>query len=150
MTKTTPVLLAGAAALLAAAIPALAAETMGDGGRKVWTTLSGAAEVPGPGDTDGYGAFAARVNPGKNEVCYTLTVGRIDTATAAHIHRGASDVAGPVAVALEAPADGSSEGCVTVSNALAMALVKDPQDYYVNVHNAAFPAGAVRGQLATK
>ena len=146
MTKST-LLIASGAALFAAASPALATGTMGEGGHKLSTTLSGAVEVPGPGDTDGTGTFTARVNPGKSQVCYTLTVSMIATATGAHIHRSATGVAGPVVVALEAPADGSSEACVSVSRKLAMALVKDPQNYYVNVHNAAFPAGAVRGQL---
>jgi CHRD domain len=31
---------------------------------------------------------------------------------------------------------------------LLKAIIRNPQDYYVNVHNAPFPNGAVRGQLA--
>ena len=49
------------------------------------------------------------------------------------------------------PADeggyGDSEGCETVSRALADAIRKSPQSYYVNVHNATYPNGAIRGQL---
>ncbi len=41
-----------------------------------------------------------------------------------------------------------SEGCVKVDRALALEILKRPADYYVNVHNAEFPGGAVRGQLA--
>ena len=148
MLKTRTALFASAAALLTAALPALATDTMGEGGRKLSATLSGAAEVPGPGDTDGRGTFTARVNPGQNQVCYTLNVRMIATATGAHIHKGAKGVAGPVVVALKAPASGSSQACATVTHDLAMALIKDPQDYYANVHNAAFPSGAIRGQLA--
>lgn len=54
-----------------------------------------------------------------------------------------------VVVALAAPTGGSSSGCVSdVDRDLARAIIVNPDDYYVNVHNAEFPAGAVRGQLA--
>ena len=130
------------AALLAS--PALSA----DGGRKLQTGLTGAAEVPGPGDPDGSGAATVTVNPGQRKICYTLSVRNIAPATAAHIHEAAAGAAGPVVVTLKAPSTGSSSGCVTVTRERAMEVLKDPSDYYVNVHNAAFPAGAVRGQLA--
>ena len=120
-----------------------------EGGRKLQTTLSGAAEVPGPGDADGAGTASVTVNSGQNRVCFELAVTNIDAATAAHIHIGAAGVAGAVVVGLTAPnASGTSSGCVTVTRSLALAILKDPPAYYVNVHNAAFPAGAVRGQLA--
>ena len=63
-----------------------------------------------------------------------------------HIHIGAEGIAGPVVQGLTAPTDGHSSGCV-VNDALADALAADPGNYYVNVHNAEYPAGAVRGQL---
>lgn len=128
----------------------ITAQTVGEGGRKLTTTLSGAAERPGPGDPDGAGTATVTVNPGQMRICYELTVTNIATATAAHIHEGAPDVAGPVRVSLAAPADGDSEGCVDVARELALDILKDPGDYYVNVHNADFPGGAVRGQLARK
>lgn len=120
-----------------------------DGGRKLQTTLTGAAEVPGPGDPDGAGTARITVNPGKAQVCYNLRVSNIATATMAHIHEGGPTVAGPVRVTLGTPnAAGTSSGCVTVTRDLALEILKDPADYYVNVHNAQFPGGAVRGQLA--
>jgi hypothetical protein len=134
--------LATGAALIAA--PALSA----DGGRKLDTNLSGAAEVPGPGDADGSGTASVTVNAGRSQVCYALNVTRIDPATMAHVHKAATGVAGPVVVALQAPATGSSKGCATVTRELALAILKSPADYYVNVHTAAFPSGAIRGQLA--
>lgn len=135
--------------LIVAAAVAAAAPAIGqDGGRKLSATLSGATEVPGPGDPDGAGTADIRVNPGQTQVCYALTVTDIDPASAAHIHEAAAGAAGPVVVTLKAPTSGSSEGCVSVSRELAMELIQTPEDYYVNVHNAAFPAGAVRGQLA--
>ena len=117
------------------------------GGRPLTATLSGADEVPGPGDPDGRGNARVTVNPGKGEICYTLKVSGIEPARAAHIHDGDKGTAGPVVVTLTAPTSGTSSGCATVSREQALEILKDPSDYYVNVHNAAYPGGAVRGQL---
>ncbi len=135
--------------LAAAALSLTATGVMaqGEGGRKISTTLNGASEVPGPGDADGMGTFEGRVNPGQGQVCYKLTASAIVTATGAHIHRGAAGTAGPIVVGLTPPATGSSEACATVTRELAMELIKSPEAFYVNVHNAPFPAGAIRGQL---
>ena len=137
------------AAFAASAALIAGAATAADGGRKLQTNLTGAAEVPGPGDPDGTGTAQITVNAGQKQVCYKLRVSNIAPATMAHIHEAAPTAAGPVVVTLRAPkATGTSSGCVTVTRALALEILKDPSDYYVNVHNAAFPAGAVRGQLA--
>ena len=125
----------------------LAAGAAQDGGRPLSTALTGAAEVPGPGDPDGAGTATLTVNPGQGRICYALAVSGIAPATAAHVHVGTADVAGPVVVGLAAPTGGSSSGCVDVNRELALAIVQNPQNYYVNVHNAGFPAGALRGQL---
>lgn len=135
------------AALIALALSAPALAMHEQGGRKLMTALNGAMEAPGPGDTDGTGMFSATVNPGQTKVCYTLTVAKIAPATMAHIHRGAAGVAGPVVVALKAPASGKSMACAAVTRELAKELVSNPEGFYVNVHNAVYPAGAVRGQL---
>lgn len=134
---------AASAALIATA--ALAQPVQG--GAKFKTTLTGAVEVPGPGDPDGRGEAEIIVNPGKSKICWVLNVRDIEPATAAHIHIGAAGVAGGVVLGLSAPTDGDSEGCETVPRSLADAIRKSPASYYVNVHNAAYPAGAVRGQL---
>jgi hypothetical protein len=117
-------------------------------GRPLATTLTGAAEVPGPGDPDGTGTATLTVNPGLDQICYELTVSGIAPATAAHIHKGAVTVAGPVVVPLAPPTGGTSSGCAEVTRELALAILNNPSDYYVNVHNADFPAGALRGQLS--
>jgi hypothetical protein len=117
------------------------------GGRPLETQLTGAAEVPGPGDPDGSGTVSLTVNPGLGEICYEIEVSGIAPATAAHIHVGTTVVAGPVVVPLEPPVDGTSDACVAVDRELALAILQDPDNYYVNVHNAEFPAGALRGQL---
>lgn len=139
------VALAIALVALAAFIPAVYAD---DGGRPFATTLTGAAEVPGPGDPDGSGTAALTLNPGQEEVCFELTVTGIAPATAAHIHIGGAGVAGPVVRGLSPPTSGSSSGCVPASRELILAIINNPENYYVNVHNADFPAGAVRGQLS--
>ena len=117
------------------------------GGQKLTAAMSGAAEVPGPGDPNGSGTATITVNAGRGEICFDLSVDEIAPATAAHIHVGDASVAGPVVVGLTPPTDGSSSGCRDVDRALARAIRKRPSNYYVNVHNAEFPAGAVRGQL---
>lgn len=115
--------------------------------------LSGAAEVPGPGDEDGTGIARILVDPPAARVCSAIGVANISLpAAAAHIHVGGPDVAGPVVVPLAAPdASGSAAGCVEgVDPALIEAILADPGGYYVNVHNADFPDGAVRGQLSAE
>lgn len=103
--------------------------------------------MPGPGDPDGSGFATLRLNPGLGEICYSITVSDIEPAAAAHIHEAPAGTAGPVVVGLEPPTDGSSESCATADRALVKDIMKNPSDYYVNVHNADYPAGAVRGQL---
>ena len=146
------------AALVALALagPAWAAKIGGadQGGRPFSTVLTGEAEVndegvPNQGDLDGTGSAKITVNPGQREVCYELSVAGITLpATGAHIHEGVAGENGPVVVPLEPPdANGVSSGCVEVSRELALAIIQDPENYYVNVHTSDFPAGALRGQL---
>ena len=119
--------------------------------RKFSIELSGAAEVPGPGDPDGNGTANLRLDPGQGEVCFELTVSDIALpATGAHIHVGTVTEAGDVVVALTPPdASGSSSGCISdVDRDLIQAIIQNPAGYYVNVHNEEFPGGAVRGQLS--
>ncbi len=120
------------------AIPALA------GGRPLTADLTGAAEVPGPGDPDGSGFATVTLNQGLGEVCWDITWEDIADPFAAHIHFGAAGVAGGVAVALS-PGSGCVDG---VDKDLIKAIRQNPGDYYVNVHNADFPPGAIRGQLS--
>ena len=114
--------------------------------------LSGAKEVPGPGDPDGRGTARIRLHANAGEVCYRVDWKRIGSPTAAHIHEGTKDVAGPVVVTLfQGGQSGKrplARGCIDeVDRALVADIVKRPRHYYVNVHNAEFPGGAIRGQL---
>ena len=121
-----------------------------DGGRKFMITLTGAEEAPGPGDPDGSGTAFLSLNPGQGEVCFELSVSGIALpATGAHIHVAPAGSPGPVVVPLTPPdASGASSGCVSASRDLIIAIIQNPDAYYVNVHTTKFPPGAVRGQLS--
>jgi hypothetical protein len=144
--KVLAPLVAASLAIVVFALPATAA------GAKLTATLTGAAEAPGPGDANGSGVANVRVQPGKGRLCFDIQVSGIQLpATMAHIHEAPPGVAGPVVVTLAAPdADGTSSGCLSgLSRPLLRDIAQNPGDYYVNVHNEPFPAGAVRGQLAS-
>jgi len=114
--------------------------------------LRGNAEVPGPGDPDGKGEaeITLKMAGDVHLVCWEIHAKNITLpATAAHIHAGPVGVAGPVVVTLSAPdARGNARGCREVTHELHMELHMHPDQYYVNVHNANYPAGAIRGQLS--
>jgi hypothetical protein len=111
--------------------------------------LTGPAEKPTAGDPDGMGHATVKVDPAKNQVCYTLMVEKIGQPTMAHIHKAPADAAGPVAVALTPPdSSGKSDACVTADAAVVKDIAENPAGYYVNVHTADFKAGAIRGQLS--
>ena len=115
--------------------------------RRLSTNLRGSAEAPNPGDADGKGRARFTMDPNKGEICYELTVSGIQDATAAHIHEAPAGKNGPVKVPLKTPENGSSKDCVSVDQALLTQIIQNPANYYVNVHNAEFKGGAVRGQL---
>lgn len=109
--------------------------------------LAGSNEVP-PADPDGSGVAAVNIDTRAGEACVTIQVADIAfPATAAHIHDGPAGVNGPVVLTLPTPTDGTSEGCVTGSRRTLRAIARNPSGFYVNVHNAEFTGGAVRGQL---
>jgi len=135
---------------LAGAASAAKLDVADHGGRPLSTTLTGSAEVPGPGDPDGSGTAAITVNPGQEEVCWAIEAEGIELpALSAHIHEGTVGVAGDVVVTLTPPdASGFSSGCTTVEREVALNILKNPENYYVNVHTTLFMAGAIRGQLS--
>jgi hypothetical protein len=126
------------------------------GDSALFAVLTGAKEVDatgakGVGDRNGRGSFSATLDG--RQLCYGIQVKNIGDPGAAHIHRGGRNVAGPVVQALEHPTSGdpgASSACVRLSRSLARDLRQHPKRYYVNVHNTAFPNGAVRGQLFAK
>jgi hypothetical protein len=133
-------------AAVAAALLASSGAAQEDTSHRITVLMTGEEEVAA-GDPDGSGTATFRVNTYSRLICYTLRVSNIDPATAAHIHIAPPGVAGPVVVPLDPPTSGNSSGCERISRELALDLVASPEDYYVNVHNAPFPGGAIRGQL---
>jgi CHRD domain-containing protein len=112
------------------------------GGNSLHATLSGKVEVP-KGDPDGLGTAEVKING--TSVCWEIKASKVARLLAAHIHKGRAGVAGPVVVPFGKAF--KSKGCVTVPAAVAAAIKRNPSAYYVNVHNAKYPNGALRGQL---
>jgi hypothetical protein len=116
------------------------------GGRALTTNLTGAEERPA-GDPDGLGIASVRSLPGLGQLCYQLTVSRIELpATAARIQLAST---GKTVVALRAPdaATGVTSGCPNVSRALVRSVLARPAAYFLNVTTRDYPAGAIRGTL---
>ena len=116
----------------------------------------GASNTRNVGDPDGRGeAYVFGIDGDATTLCYVLTVDMIGAATAAHIHEGRAGSNGPVVANLAAPADGNAADCLTEGETgkfptgeTVASILANPSDYYVNVHNAEYPGGAIRGQLA--
>ena len=135
-------LLVIAAGLLAAfAAAALACSTT-----TLHATLSGKSEVP-KGSASAGAPATLTLTPSKGKDCWAFSKLKGFTgANAAHIHLGAPGVAGDVVV----PLGGlfKKTGCQNgIAAAKVKAIASNPSRYYVNIHNAAKPAGVVRGQL---
>ena len=149
--KKTPILYVILIMLTVLALTTIAA----DSGRQFTTTLTGEAEVnaqgvPNQGDLDGSGTATITLNYGQGTICWEINVSGITLpASAAHIHEAPVTAPGPVVVPLSAPdASGFASGCAMVDRAEIKNIIQHPEEYYVNVHNADFNAGALRGQLS--
>ena len=119
------------------------------GGHALVAALAPAEGVPaGPG-----GRLTLSGNAGQSELCYALRVSGIAPATAAHLHRGSAGAAGPEVWLLLTPnAAGYVRECAEaptrgLSGPLIRELTKAPGQFYVDVHNAAYPSGVLHGQL---
>ncbi|MDX6439689.1 MAG: hypothetical protein QOF45_2272 [Gaiellaceae bacterium] len=118
------------------------------GGRLLSVRLRGEAESPA-GDPVGTGTATVRLRAGQGQVCYRIAAVNLPPAAAAHIHRGAAGTSGPVIIPLATPnTAGLVGGCATATRALVGSILAAPASFYVNVHTAEFPAGAIRGQLS--
>jgi hypothetical protein len=116
---------------------------LANGGAPRITTLTGAEEVPAA-DPDGSGFASIWLNHGQGTVCWEISYENIAPATAAHIHKAPAGVNGGIVV----PLNPNMPGCRDVDPDLIKDIIQNPEQYYVNVHNADFPGGAIRGQLS--
>lgn len=157
-----------APALAAVAIGALAVSgsvAADDGGRPFRLALSGSAEFNGAGapinphgDND-RGSIVLRLNPGQEEVCWSVGALTLTTGDAlphvAHIHRAPAGIAGGVVIDLfggSAPVPAPTSfptgtTCVPADRDAVLDIIHDPSAYYVNLHNAQHPGGVMRAQL---
>jgi hypothetical protein len=107
--------------------------------------LLGKNEVP-KGSPTGSGLAVVHLNAAAGTVCWTFAkVTKIDKPTAAHIHKGKPGTSGPIVV----PFGGAykAKGCTKAPKKVITAIEEHPGSYYVNIHTAKYPAGAIRGSL---
>ena len=113
-------------------------------------SISGDQEVPGPGDEDGQASGTLSIDDATNLISWSFTYSNIANPAAMHIHTGAAGVGGGVFVPLNVDTSGEAGtliGSTTGDAASVVAILASPSDYYVNIHNADFRPGAIRGQL---
>jgi hypothetical protein len=108
-----------------------------------------AVQLKGSTEPNATGTAVVRIRRAAGLVCYRLHAANVTLpTTAAHIHRGAAGVNGPVVVPFTAPgADGNSSGCTASTPALIDEIIGNPANFYVNVHTKEHPGGAIRAQL---
>jgi hypothetical protein len=122
----------------------------GEGGRPFTAVLAGANEVPAAPGSDLMGTAKVTINRGQSELCWDLDYTTTQHVVAAHIHKAAAGVAGPIVFGFFNPPASASpvnSGCREAAPALLEAIAEDPGAYYVNVHTTDHPKGAGRGQL---
>jgi hypothetical protein len=120
-------------------------------------TTSGTITPTGDPDGTGTAAFTFNITNALDpvagaDVCWDLNYKNLTgTPTAAHIHRGAAGVGGPVVIippTLPNLTATGTTGCTNIAGTLAAEVVANPAGFYINVHTTDFPAGAIRSQLS--
>jgi CHRD domain len=123
--------------------------------------LTTSGNITPTGDADGSGAAAFTfdiIDPlslvaGSAQVCWDITYSNLTgTPSAAHIHRGAAGVGGPVVIVAPSLPNLTATGttsCIETTGVLATEIKTTPANFYINIHTTDFPSGAIRGQLST-
>ncbi len=109
-------------------------------------------EVPFSGVEGASGDVSLRLNPGQGQVCVDGIIDGFDPALA-HIHEAPAGSNGGVVVGFDALVDGNGfSGCVDVERQLVRDIIRNPSNYYVNVHLGDVGTDdffkGVRGQLS--
>ena len=110
------------------------------------------------GDADGSGVAVLRIDPDADQVCYTIVVRDIAMPMepapgvgSAHIHGplAATGIAINLMTSFEATGGTTyiAKDCISASSAAIDAVLAEPERFYVNIHNAEHPSGAVEGNL---
>ena len=112
---------------------------------KFEVTLKGTNERPAaPASNKGKAELTLNTTTGR--ICWDFKLTKIDGKPAqAHIHKGKAGVSGNIVVPLGA--NYKRQGCTSAAKSLVKSIAGHPALYYVNVHNAKHPLGAMRGQL---
>ena len=109
-------------------------------------TLNGDRQVDNEGDPDGEGFASVVFDDGTAH--FFFNVMNTVEPSAAHIHRGGANENGSITVDSSASFSGGvAVSSVAVDDDLEREILASPHDFYFNVHNSEFTAGAVRGQL---
>lgn len=140
------------AAIAALVLPALV-PAAGQGVRKLEAALDGGEEVPDKGDPNGRGLADVTVKHRKRKLCFDIEFSKIEAPVAGHVHKGRFGVAGDIVVPLFDDPTGATSpvsDCVKAKKDLLKKIKNKPEKYYVNLHNAEYPAGAIRGQLTER
>jgi len=104
--------------------------------------LDGLQEVP-PADLDGVGIAYLSIDTVALTISWHIDAYNIlFPLNGAHIHAAPAGQNGSVIVNFSSQLDG-----VDLFDADLAAVIADPAGHYVNLHNATFPGGAIRGQL---
>jgi hypothetical protein len=106
--------------------------------------LTGTQEVPMTSSTAS-GSLNATYDKTSNKLDYTITFSGL-TPTAMHFHKAVVGVAGAVEVEVPGPYTSGMIGSLTLTDTQETDLLAN--NWYLNVHSSAFPAGEIRGQVA--
>jgi hypothetical protein len=142
-------LMLGAAAIAAAALPALGSGAADDT-KLIAKPMDGDQEVPGPGDDDGKGNAKLTLKPDDEEICFVIKYKNIEDPIAGHIHKGPEGKDGAIVVDLftDKQTESPVKDCVeNVDKKTINKIANKPEKFYVNLHTEDFEDGAIRGQL---